>query len=65
LLSYTLKAVAMSVRFVIALFRAKILRRPLVKVFFATETGVSKRFAEKVRKIFAGSFNVAVIPLDR
>ena len=63
--TFKLKSVVLAVRFSVGLFRAKISRRHPVHIFYATETGVSKRYAEKLKKIFAQFFNVSVLTMDQ
>ena len=62
---FRLKSIGLAVRVCVRLFRAKIFKRPPVKIFFATETGVSKVFAGRLRKLFLKSFNVTMIGLDQ
>ncbi len=47
-----------AVRFAVALYRQKMQSRPSVNVFYATETGTTKRYAEKLRQTFDNEFNV-------
>jgi hypothetical protein len=55
-----LKSVFIFVRFLVGLFRGILKKRPVVKIFYATETGTAKRFAEKLRRLFNVSFNVII-----
>ena len=37
--------------------------RPTVNIFYATEMGTSKRYAEKLKQKFVGAFNVNVFQM--
>jgi hypothetical protein len=63
--TFKVKTVGLAVRFAVGLFRAKMIRRPKVKIFFATETGVSKRYAERLKKLFLKSFNVSMYSMEQ
>ena len=60
-----LKSVAILVRFMVGLFRDIVKKRPVVKIFYATETGTAKRFAEKLRRLFSASFNVSSMDMSQ
>ena len=60
-----LKSVAIFVRFMVGLFRDILKKRPVVKIFYGTETGTAKRFAEKLRRRFSVSFNVSIMNMSQ
>ena len=60
-----LRSVAILVRFMVGLFRDILKKRPVVKIFYATETGTAKRFAEKLRRLFGASFNVSSMDMSK
>jgi len=39
------------------------LKMPELKIFYATETGTSKRYAENLRQKFGRSFNTKILPI--
>ena len=41
------------------------MKRPVVKIFYATETGTAKYYAEKLLKLFEKTFNVAIRDMRR
>ena len=57
---FSLKGVSMAIWFAVWMFHKKINSRPTINIFYATETGTAKRFAEKLKKKFATAFNVKV-----
>jgi hypothetical protein len=52
------------VRFLVGVFRDILKKRPIVQVFYATETGTAKRYAEKLRKMFSVSFNPILLDMS-
>jgi hypothetical protein len=38
--------------------------RPTVNIFYATETGASKRYAEKLKQKFINAFNVNLCQMN-
>jgi sulfite reductase alpha subunit-like flavoprotein len=56
--NFSLRGVFWAVRFAVALYRQKMQSRPSVNIFYATETGTTKRYAEKLRQTFDNEFNV-------
>ncbi len=58
--TFSLRGVFWAVRFAVALYRQKMQSRPSVNIFYATETetGTTKRYAEKLRQTFDNEFNV-------
>lgn len=62
--AYTLKLVALAVKFAVRMFRVRMRRRPAVRIFYATETGAARTFAEKLRKKFSGQFHVRVLRMS-
>ena len=63
--TFKVKSIGIAARFAVSLFRAKMSRRPPAKIIYATETGVSKRYAEKLKKIFSQFFNVSLLTMDQ
>lgn len=62
--TFTLKSVSMAIQFAVRLFRKKMSSRPEARIYFATETGTAKRYADKLKKEFGTSFNVKLCPMD-
>ena len=60
-----LKSAAILIRFMVGLFRDVLKKRPVVKIFYATETGTAKRYAEKLRRLFSASFNVSSMDMSQ
>ena len=58
------KAVFIFVRFLIGVFRDILKKRPAVQIFYATETGTARRYAEKLRRMFCASFNVILLDMS-
>ena len=56
--NFSLRGVFWAVCFAVALYRQKMQSRPSVNIFYATETGTTKRYAEKLRQTFDNEFNV-------
>jgi len=59
-----LKSVSMAIRFAVRLFLKKMNSRPVVSIFYATETGTAKRFADKLKKKFSADFNVKMCQMN-
>ena len=62
--TYTLKSVSLAIQFAVRLFRKKMSSRPEARIYFATETGTAKRYAEKLKKEFGATFNVKLCQMD-
>lgn len=62
---FKFKSVAIAVRLAVVLYRKKKASRPLVKIFFATETGTAKKYVKRITDSFAHLFNVQVIQMDQ
>ena len=58
-----IRSVFILMRFMVGLFRDILKKRPVVKIFYATETGTAKRFADKLRRLFSISFNVTLMDM--
>ena len=58
------KSIAMSVYLVTGYFRKIVAKRPVVKIFYATESGTAKRFADNLRQFFNVSFNVTLLSIS-
>ena len=58
------KAVFIFVRFLVRVFRDILKKRPVVQIFYSTETGNAKRYAEKLRRIFSVSFNALLLDMS-
>jgi CRISPR/Cas system type I-B associated protein Csh2 (Cas7 group RAMP superfamily) len=54
----------LAIRFAVRLYRKKLTSRPTINVYFATETGASKRYAEKLKQKFITAFNVNVYQMN-
>ena len=57
------KAVFIFIRFLIRVFKDILKKRPMVQIFYATETGTARRYAERLRKMFSVSFNAILIDM--
>ena len=53
------------VQFMVKLWRQVTAARPIVQIYYGTETGTAKYYADKLVKIFSKSFNVALVGMDR
>ena len=60
---FSLKGVSMAIWFAVWMFHKKINSRPTINIFYATETGTAKRFADKLKKKFATAFNVKFLQM--
>ena len=62
---FKLKYIFICVRFLVGLYRDVVKKRPVVQIFYATETGTAKYYAEKLQRIFSKSFNVALLDMNQ
>ena len=53
------------VRFFIGLFKAVLKKRPIVQIFYATETGTSKYYAENLLRMFNRSYNAIIVDMSQ
>ena len=60
----TLRSLSIALLFTVSLFKAKLALRPLAKIFYATETGTAKKYAQKLEKIFTQAFNVQLLDIS-
>ena len=59
------KIIALLVKISIGLYNDVLMKRPVVKIFYATETGTAKYYAEKLLKLFEKTFNAALLDIIR
>jgi len=62
---FKLRSIFLCVKFLVGLFRDVLKKRPVVQIFYATETGTAKYYAENLQRIFSKSFNVALLDMDQ
>ena len=58
--TFSLKSVSRAIQFAIRLLRKKTASKPNVHIYYATETGSSKRYAEKLKQKLVNAFNVTI-----
>ena len=52
------------VRFLVGVFRDILKKRPVVQIFYATETGTARGYADKLRRMFSVSFNSILLDMS-
>ena len=62
---FKLRCAFLCVKFLVGLFRDILKKRPVVQIFYATETGTAKYYAEKLQRLFSKSFNVALLDMNQ
>ena len=62
---FKLRTIFLCVKFLVGLFKDVLKKRPVVQIFYATETGTAKYYAEKLQRIFSKSFYVALLGMDQ
>ena len=62
---YKFKSVALAVKFVVAMFGLKKKARPLVKIFYATETGTAKKFVNRIEDNLSTLFNIKIVEMNK
>lgn len=63
-LKYKFKSIAQLVLFNNLMHKITLKKRPLITILYATETGVSENFANKLAKMLKNTFNCRVIQMD-
>ena len=62
---HSLKIIALSVKILIGMYNDVLKKRPVIRIFYATETGTAKYFAEKFLKLFEKVFNASIFDMTR
>ena len=60
-----LKTIALFVKILVGLYKVVLKKRPLIQIFYATETGTAKYFAEKLHKMFEKTFNAIILDMSQ
>ena len=62
---FHIRSIFLCVKMFIGLFLKVLKKRPVVQIFYATETGTAKYYAEQLRRIFNKTFNVALLDMSQ
>ena len=62
---FKLRTIFLCVKFLVGLFRDVLKKRSAVQIFYATETGTAKYYAEKLQRFFSKSFNVSLLDMNQ